>query len=231
MSSSQTFKLFQLVYNSRKHILQMLEDRGFDISSICNYTEDDIKIILNEHYTNKFGIVSEKGPLDIILEKNANTSNSEKIYIKYRLEDKFKATTNLTTQINEIFESTLNTKDTLIIMNINRILMKIGVKDKSDEEFVNHLYIKDNYFVQIFGLENFLFNVSRHILVPKHRILSKTEVSSLLEHYSCNLKNLPIIKRDDPQAKYIGLRPKQVCEILFNNVTSGVTKKYRYCVS
>ena len=231
MSSSQTFKLFQLVYKSRKHILEMLEDRGFDISSISNYTEDDIKIMLNEHYTNKFGFLSEKGPLDIILEKNANTANAEKIYIKYRLEEKFKATTNLTTQINEIYDSTLTTKDTLIIMNINRILMKIGVKDKSDEEFVNHLYIKDNYFVQIFGLENFLFNVSRHILVPKHRVLSKTEVSNLLEHYSCILKNLPIIKRDDPQAKYIGLRPKQVCEILFNNVTSGVTKKYRYCVN
>ena len=231
MSSSQTFKLFQLVYKSRKHILEMLEDRGFDISSINNYTEDDIKIMLNEHYTNKFGFLSEKGPLDIILEKNANTANAEKIYIKYRLEEKFKATTNLTTQINEIYDSTLTTKDTLIIMNINRILMKIGVKDKSDEEFVNHLYIKDNYFVQIFGLENFLFNVSRHILVPKHRVLSKTEVSNLLEHYSCTLKNLPIIKRDDPQAKYIGLRPKQVCEILFNNVTSGIIKKYRYCVN
>ena len=109
--------------------------------------------------------------------------------------------------------------------------MRIGVKDKLDEEFVNHLYITKNYFVQIFGLENFLFNVSRHQLVPKHRILSKTETQNLLNLYNCNIKNLPTIKRDDAQAKYIGLKPKQVCEIIVNNVTSGITKKYRLCVN
>ena len=92
---------------------------------------------------------------------------------------------------------------------------------------LNHL----NYFVQLFGLENFLFNVSRHQLVPKHRILSKQETHDLLSLYNCTLKNLPTIKRDDPQAKYIGLKPKQVCEISMNNVTSGITKKYRYCVN
>ena len=81
------------------------------------------------------------------------------------------------------------------------------------------------------SLENFLFNVSRHQLVPKHRILSKTETQNLLNLYNCNIKNLPTIKRDDAQAKYIGLKPKQVCEIIVNNVTSGITKKYRLCVN
>jgi len=231
MSSSQVYRLFQLVYNSRKHILEMLEDRGYNIDDLRNYTEDEIKIMLNQHELSKFGILSEVGPLDILLEKNSGTNNAEKIYIKYRLEDRFKSTTSLNTQINEIFENTLTTKDTLIIININRVLIKIGVKDKVDEEYVNHLYITKNYFVQLFGLENFLFNVSKHNLVPKHKILSINETSDLLKKYNCSIKNLPTIKRDDPQAKYIGLRPKQVCEITVNNITSGITKKYRLCVN
>jgi DNA-directed RNA polymerase subunit H (RpoH/RPB5) len=231
MSSSQIFKLYQLVYNSRVHLLEMLDDRGFDTSDLRNYTEEEMKIMLHEHNIGKFESLPEKGPLDIILEKHTGTPNAEKIYIKYRLDDKFKGTTTLTNQINEIFETVLTNKDTLIILNISRIIMRIGVKDKLDEEFVNHLYITKNYFVQIFGLENFLFNVSHHQLVPKHRILSKTETQNLLNLYNCNIKNLPTIKRDDAQAKYIGLKPKQVCEIIVNNVTSGITKKYRLCVN
>lgn len=231
MSSSQIFKLYQLVFNSRIHLLEMLEDRGFDISDLKNYTEEEIKIMLNEQNIGKFEKTPEKGPLDIILEKHSGTLNAEKIYVKYLLEDRFKGTASLSNQINEIFDTILSSKDTLIILNISRVIMKIGVKDKVDEEYVNHFYITKNYFVQIFGLENFLFNVSRHQLVPKHRILSKTEIQTLLTNFNCSIKNLPTIKRDDPQAKYIGLRPKQVCEIIVNNVTSGITKKYRVCIN
>ena len=231
MTSSQIFKISQLVYNSRCHLLEMLEDRGYDISTIKSYTEDDIKIMLDGQNTGKFGNLAERGPLDIFLEKHSGISTSEKIYVKYKLDDRFKSTNNLTTQINEIFESILGAKDTLIILNISRVLMKIGVKDKVDEEYVNHLYASKNYFVQLYGLENFLFNVSRHIQIPRHRVLSKQELTNVLEEYNCTIKNLPTIKRDDPQAKYIGLRPKQVCEIISNNATSGITKKYRYCVN
>jgi DNA-directed RNA polymerase subunit H (RpoH/RPB5) len=209
----------------------MLEDRGFDTMALKAYTEDEIRVMLDGQNTGKFGNLAERGPLDILLEKNAGTAHAEKIYVKYKLDDRFKSTNTLTTQITEIFDGILTPKDTLIIINIARVLMKVGVKDKVDEEYVNHLYASKNYFVQLYGLENFLFNVSRHVQVPRHRVMSKQELAALLDDYNCTVKNLPTIKRDDPQAKYIGLRPKQVCEIMYNNVTSGITKKYRYCVS
>jgi hypothetical protein len=61
------------------------------------------------------------------------------------------------------------------------------------EEFMNHLYITKGYFVQLFGLENFLFNINRHNFVPKHRILSKSELQDVLNKYSnitLNKKNI-----------------------------------------
>ena len=206
----------------------MLEDRGFDITELINYTEDEIKIMLNNHRIGKFESKSDIGPLDIFLTKQQG-DDIEKIYIKYRLDDRFKKTTNLQTQINEVFENLLNTKDTFIILNIGRVLLKASNKDKPDEEFINHLYITKGYFVQLFGLENFLFNFSRHNFVPRHRILSKNELQEVLTKYSCTVKNLPTIKRDDPQAKYLGLRPKQVCEIKIINISSGVSLRYRLC--
>jgi len=232
MATSQIFKRYQYVYTSRKHILEMLEDRGFDIGELTNYTQSDMKIMLNSHTQGKFESKSEVGPLDIFLEKkNDNeTGEKEQIYVKYRLDDKFKRTANLQLQITEIFENLLTSKDTLIILNVGRVIIKPGAKEKPSEDFVNHLYISKGYFVQLFGLENFLFNVNRHVFVPKHRIISKKELHDFIEHYSCTVKNIPTIKRDDPQAKYIGLRPKQVCEITVVNLTSGTTVRYRICV-
>lgn len=250
MEYTQIFKLYQYVFQSRKHILEMLEDRGYDVDHLKNYTAEEIKVMLNAHRIGKFESISDIGPLDIYLEKKATDSGKskdvddvsikgkttggqgvEKIYIKYRLDSKFKGTTSLHTQITDIFDQHLTTKDTLIILNISRVLMKAGIKDKIDEDFVNKFFIVKNYFIQIFGLENFLFNVSRHSFVPKHRILSKQETQELMAHFNCSVTNIPTIKRDDAQAKYIGLRPKQICEIKVENVSSGVTTRYRHCVN
>jgi DNA-directed RNA polymerase subunit H (RpoH/RPB5) len=228
---TEIFKRYKYVYDSRKHLLEMLEDRGYDVEHLKNYTTDDIKEMMVNHINGKFTTLSDVGPLDIFIEKHTGTPNAEKIYVKYRLDSKFKGTTSLTTQILEIYEKILATKDTLIILNVQRVSMKIGVKDKVDEEFVNDLFIRKNYFVQMFGLENFLINVSRHQFVPKHTILSKQEMQDVLTKYNCNGKNIPTIKRDDAQAKYIGLRLKQVCEIEVDNVSSGSIIKYRYCVN
>jgi DNA-directed RNA polymerase subunit H (RpoH/RPB5) len=232
MSSTQIFRLYQLVFDSRRYLLEMLEDRGFDVDHLKNYSSDEIKTMLDEHSSNKFGILSDVGPLDIFLEKELTGGGSavEKVFVKYRLEERFKDTTSINNQINEIFEKHLTKKDTLIIININRLLMKIAVKEKPDEDFVNDLYIRKGYFVQLFGLENFLFNVSRHQFVPKHRVMSDQEVKDLLANYNITADNIPTIKRDDPQAKYIGLRYRQICEIIGENITSGVRPKYRLCI-
>ena len=226
----QTFKIFQDVYNSRKHLLEMLEDRGYNTGHLKNYTSDEIKTMLQEHYVGKFNVSADIGPLDIFLEKKVN-STVEKIYVKYRLDSKFKGTASVKEQINEIYEKHISTKDTLIIININRLLMKVGAKEKTDEDFVNDLYTTKNYFIQLFGLENFLINVNKHHFIPKHRILSSQEVTDLLNKYNCTVKNLPTIKRDDPQSKYIGLRLKKICEIIRENITSGITVHYRVCVN
>lgn len=227
---TETFKKYKYIYDSRKHLLEMLEDRGYDVEHLKNYTSDDIKEILLNHITGKFIALPDIGPLDIMIEKNQDKPNAEKIYVKYRLDPKFKGTASLTTQITEIYEKYLTPKDTLIILNVQRVSMKIGVKDKVDEEFVNDLFIRKGYFVQVFGLENFLINVSNHQFVPKHIVLSKQEAQDVLTKYNCTNKNIPTIKRDDAQAKYIGLRPRQICKIIVENVSSGVTEKFRVCV-
>lgn len=228
--SSSIFKTFMLIYKSRVNILDMLDDRGFDTKSLRNYTMNELKSLVVQNNNGKFPNKSEIGPLDIFLKKNNDKGEEEKIYIKYRLDEKFKKTENLSSQISEIYANHLNTKDTLIIMNISRVIVKPTDKDKTDEEYVKMLYLTKGYFVQIYGLENFMFNVSKHAYVSKHIILNNKEIIEMARHFNIsNLKNLPEINRYDPQAKYIGLRPKQVCKIISKNITNGETVNYRIC--
>ena len=62
MSSSQIFKLYQLVYKSRKHLLEMLEDRGFNVSDLKNYTEEEIKNMSEENFANLISEVERRLP-------------------------------------------------------------------------------------------------------------------------------------------------------------------------
>ena len=101
---TEIFKRYKYVYDSRKHLLEMLEDRGFEVEHLKNYTSEDIKEIMVNHISGKFTTLPDIGPLDIFLEKNVDKTNAEKIYVKYRLDSKFKGTTSLTTQILEIYE-------------------------------------------------------------------------------------------------------------------------------
>jgi len=227
-SNTQTYLLFQYIFKSRKHILEMLQDRGYNVDDYLNYTLEEIKSMVQANELNKYESTGEKGPLDIHIKKKSG----ESIFVKYRLEDKFKKTENLNNQINDIYNNYLKKEDTLIVMNISRILIKPGVKVKTYEDYVKSIYLTKGYFVQFFGLENLLFNVSRHVFVPKHTVLTKSETLEMMKQYNINnIKNLPVIKRFDVQAKYIGLRPRQVCKIEYSNHTTGMGVKYRICMN
>ena len=127
--------------------------------------------------------------------------------------------------IDDLFhiEEILSKKDDLIIIT----------KDKVPEtmtKLMSNTYLRDGIFFVIFNLKQLAFNILNHTLVPPHRILSEKEERAMRKKYNItNNSELPEISRFDPVAKAIGIRPKQVCEILRPSKTSVVTKFYRLC--
>ena len=97
-------------------------------------------------------------------------------------------------------------------------------------KYINKEYEKGK-FIQIYGLENFKINISKHIIVPKHTIVSKENRNEVLQKYFTKIENLPRILREDPMAKYIGALPNDLIEIKVYNETSGFTTQYRLCVN
>lgn len=204
----------------------MMNDRGFDMSAHTNYNQDDINIMLNSFISHKAKDTSDTGPLDMLV---SHKTDGTRTFIKYRL-DKFKISKQLEELITEIYTNVLEPKDTLILIMLDRVSFKQNPKENRVEDYVNRYFIKNKYFIQIFGLENLLFNVSKHILVPKHEIITRDEMKKLLQdYYIQSIKNFPTIRREDPAAKYIGLRPGQLCRITYPSLASCNYIKYRLC--
>jgi DNA-directed RNA polymerase subunit H (RpoH/RPB5) len=206
-NSSSSF--ISKLYKSRNILLNILEDRGFEINDYKFFGISEMQIL----HANK--------QLDMILE---NQTTGEKIYVKYHL-----STLNqqrIYEFIDDIYhlEELIKPNDELLIIvkdqNINKTL----------EEIMNFIYVKDNIFVNVKKIEHYLFNILDHVLVPKHTRLNNTEKQKIYEKYKItNDKEMPEISRFDPVATTIGLRPGELCEIIRPSTTSIESKYYRLC--
>ena len=222
-------ELNNIVYKSRKHILEMIEDRGFSTRDITRYSKDELITLLENHKKGGFDTAGELSALDIIVN---NPDTERKLVIKYRLDDKFKKSKKLLTQIETIYDTyELTKEDCLVILNRDIILYKDDMRSVNNVfiKFINELYYEGK-FVQLYGLQNFLFNISKHIYVPKHRILTKSEIAPLTEKYFTDITKMPTIYREDPMAKYIGAHTGDLIEIKGYSETAGFISKYRLCI-
>lgn len=201
------------ITQSRKIILEMLELRNFNISKYSNFTNNEIDIMLK---TSNKKLTSDINCLDMVLEHNENES---KCLVKYIIFNKPRPQ-NLKVIIDELIE--IYTRgDTIIFIS----------KDKLNN--VNFDLLFDCYkdiFLQIFDVYSLQINISKHILVPKLRILNNDEKKSILEKFGLDdYTQFNIIKINDAQAKFYGVKKNDLVEISRSSETAGIYKVWRYC--
>lgn len=85
--------------------------------------------------------------------------------------------------------------------------------------------------VETFTLTELMVNISKHVDVPKHEIISADAAKALvLDLKLKSLAQLPIVFKSDPMARYIGARTGDVVKIYRKSLTAGETTFYRVCV-
>jgi DNA-directed RNA polymerase subunit H len=74
------------------------------------------------------------------------------------------------------------------------------------------------------------FDVSTHILVPKHELVSPVEAATLTETYHATPSQFPYILTSDPVVKQVGAKPGDFVKITRRSETAGESAYYRYVV-
>ena len=209
MSSSYN-PLLPKLYKSRKVILDILKYRGYDVEDHLGFNINNIQSM----YSNK--------QMDMLL---VNPDSGKKIFVKYHLNKKLGAKI-LYEIIDDLYDmdDILEKEDTLLIISKDRV-------NDTHKKLLTEFYDKDNKFINIFNLNDYLFNILENDLVPMHEILSETKKNEIMKEY--NMKSdyeFPQISRFDPAALAIGIKPNEVCEITRTTPTAISSKYWRICV-
>jgi len=197
------------IYNSRKNLLEILEERGFSITNYSNFSITDI------------GILTENNQLDMLLE---NATTNKKIYVKYYVTKLIKPQ-NIYDIVEDLFhlESILEKKDDLMIV----------IKDEPNDtllENIKDIWVSDKIYISLVNIKRLQFNILKHTLVPKHTILNENEREVFIKKYNIlNNSQIPDISYFSPVSIVIGLRPDDIVKIERNSRTSIKSDFYRIC--
>jgi DNA-directed RNA polymerase subunit H (RpoH/RPB5) len=108
--------------------------------------------------------------------------------------------------------------------HINIILL---LREKENSAVSKELTKESFKNVEIFLKKNMIFNITHHVFVPKHFVLTYDEEKEVLEKYNTTKGKLPKLSKTDPIAKYYGMVPDQVCKIIRKSPEVGEYIYYR----
>ena len=190
------------LYKVRKTILEMIQDRGYNIPEIENISFEEFLI----KYNNK--------NIDIFID---DIDKSKKIYAHFNNEIKSFSKSDLKNIIQKILNEYNDD-------NINIILI---LREKENSAVTKEL-TKDLYKnVEVFLKKNMIFNITKHVKVPQHILLNEEEELELLEKYNTVKGKLPKISKTDAIAKYYGMKTNQICKIIRRSPEVGEYFYYR----
>lgn len=88
---------------------------------------------------------------------------------------------------------------------------------------------KFTFKVDIFQVAELLVNITKHVLKPKHDVLSEEEKAKLLKEYNVEDSQLPRMLEADAVARYYGLGKGTVIKVTYDSELTGNHVTYR-CV-
>ncbi len=197
------------IYKSRKYILEILEERGFDVNEYKQFSIDELHSIIQNQQ------------LDMLI----NNKKNKKIYIKYNVY-KVLRPSNIYDYVEELFniENILNKDDDLIIIN----------KDEPNDTLmttIKEIWLKNNIYISIINISRLQFNILKHTLVPKHIILDEKEKLEFKKYYNITDDSMiPNISYFSPVSLVLGMRPGDICKIERPSKTSIINNFYRICI-
>lgn len=222
-----------VLYKSRKTLLKILEDRGYNVTPFEKFGPVEISAMASA------GDGALRMDLEKLSGKSAETSGPDGeqtqqqgitkcrvIYAINRIRNRLPSF--MRDLIDEDSDDPVNPATTEVIV--------VLVSDQLAEAF--HAVALSSYMnknlrlrISFFQAAQLVNNPLEHVLVPKHELLPRAEHDAFLKANKIKSKaNLPIIKfHEDMIARVLGLLPGDIVKITRSSPSSGEYETYRVC--
>ena len=193
----------KIYFRVRKTTMEMLEDRGYEVSS-----ED--KNMNYEDFTNRL----EENAIQLVAIHRTNPIKMA--YVTFILDSKSFSKKDLVA-LKVLIDEKYPTNEMTVII----------VQDKQTPQIAKELLNDEYKLYEIFSMKNLMFNITHHEIVPKHILLTHEEVDLILKQYQTTRAQLPKLLTTDPVAKYYGMKAGDVCKIIRQSPMTGESYYYR----
>jgi len=196
------------VFRVRRTVLQMLRDRGYIISP----AEENLDV---QGFVQRYGDPPRRDQLMLMAPHTTDPTNM--IIVFFAQEVKVGVKT-----LKEYFDCMEREKIRHGILVVQNKLTPFAKQTLLD--------LASSFVLEEFKEGELLVNITQHVLVPQHTVLSSQEKAALLKRYKLKDEQLPRMLKTDPIARYYGLVKGQVVKITRPSETAGRYVTYRLVV-
>jgi DNA-directed RNA polymerase subunit H (RpoH/RPB5) len=210
------FELFDHLYRSRRTILRILSDRGYNTKPYEKFGVDEIEAMATQG----------QEALRMDLERPAESTDSTitKCRVVYSL-------TKLKLRLSGFLFGLLEEGSDAINPKTTEVMVILAAPEGEAVVDTYHSAAYEQWSqhklrVSFFRLASLVNHPADHILVPKHIRMNKTDIP----FSPAEKVKLPLIRfHEDIQARIMGLIPGDVVKILRPSPSSGEYEEYRIC--
>lgn len=214
-----TSNLISSIYNSRNVVLELMSNQGYEVQDYSKFSINEVKSMKQN---NQLDMLLEEKPKE---GEESSATRKKKVYIRYFLGKSIRPN-DLDNIVDDLFvlEEVLHKNDTLFI------IVKNDINETLTSKLI-HLWETDGIFIVMVSIKRLQFNILKHVLVPKHIVISEEEQKRVMKRFNISDKTeFPDISRFDPVAQAIGVRPGDVVKIERPSKTAIISEYYRVCV-
>jgi len=197
------FEYVDNIYRSRLTLLNILEERGFDIEKYRKFSPAEISVAAEEFPGLGFSTTKKDDPEYTlqVLYSRMSRQKLEQVLLDPEMDPR---------------------PSEMIIMILD------SVTDVHHQLALKALQ-NNKLHVSIFSIPNLTFDPRTHVLVPKHKIVPQEEIKDILEKWNLTSKSqMPMIRYHvDPIVRILGAVIGDVIEITRPSPTSGTYTFYR----
>jgi DNA-directed RNA polymerases I, II, and III subunit RPABC1 len=225
---NENIGLVERIYKCRQVLSEMMGARGYDTLPLDNESIMEVYTYYESRKVSNIGGTA----LDFALTKGNSEKEEDKAIGMFFVDGKTRAINNVLKEVNQGIKD-YGAKTFILITNQD-------IYERAENEKLSSLQLEleiligemesKGYFIQIFTLRSLLFNVTKHIYVPDHQIISDEEYEKLAKKFNITSKlQFKTIRRNDPVAKFIGMKRNDICKIIRNSPSAGTYTSYRRC--